>query len=73
MFPLDARAMTLFDTVEGKHHQYAMDDLYKSVTYFEAVYNQERKVLTHGVMRKGIRGIPPGIKQEGLYKNRSHI
>ena len=60
---LDVRVMALFDTVQEKHHQCAMYNLYKSATIFKAAYNHEKKGLTHGVTRKVIRGIPPCIQQ----------
>ena len=62
--PLDAIVMARFDTVEGKQHQCAIDNLYKSFTFFKAVYNHEKKVLTRGDTRKETRGVPPRIKQE---------
>ena len=37
--------MTLFDTVEEKHHQCAMDNIYKSAEFFNAAYNQEKNYL----------------------------
>ena len=66
LFPLDPRVMILFDTVEEKHHQQAMDNLYKSATFFKADCNHEKKVLTHGFTRKRMRCIPSCIKKEGF-------
>ena len=37
--PLDARFIDLFDTVERKHQQRAMDNIYNSSTFFKAAYN----------------------------------
>ena len=36
MLPLHARVMAIFDTVEEKRHQYAMDNIYNSDTFFKA-------------------------------------
>ena len=36
MFPLHYIVMAFFDTVEGKHHQRAIDNLYKSAAFFKA-------------------------------------
>ena len=33
--------MAFFDTVEGKHHHYAMYNIYNSDAFFRAVYNHE--------------------------------
>ena len=35
--------MAPFDTVEGKHHQYAMEYLYNLANFFKAAYNHEKK------------------------------
>ena len=35
MCPVDAITMAFFDTVEGKHHQCSMDNLYNSATFFK--------------------------------------
>ena len=42
MFPLHARVTALFGTVEIKHHQCAMDDLYNSAAFFKVAYNHEK-------------------------------
>ena len=34
--------MAFFDTVEGKHHQCAMDHLYNSDDFSKATYNHEK-------------------------------
>ena len=73
MSPLDARVMAIFDTVQEKNHQLAMDNLYNSATFFKAAYNHEKKVLTHGVTRKLMIGILQCIKQKELNKKKSHI
>ena len=42
MLPLHLKVMFFFDTVEGKHHQRAMDNIYISGTFFKAAYNYEK-------------------------------
>ena len=75
LFSLDKnyKVMEIFDTEEEKHHKPAMYSLYNQANFFKASYNNEKKVLTHGVTRKGTRGIPWCIKQEKLKSNKAHI
>ena len=61
ILPLDSRVTELFNTVEEKHHQCKMYNIYNSATLFKAEYNHLKKVPTHGATRKGMRGIPPCI------------
>ena len=42
MLPLHDIVMAFFDTVEGKHHQCAMDHLYNSDAFSKATYNHEK-------------------------------
>ena len=35
MLPLHARVIVFFDTVEEKHHQFAMDNIYNSDAFFQ--------------------------------------
>ena len=42
MLPLHARVVVFFDTVEGKHHQCAMYNLYNSDAFFMKAYNREK-------------------------------
>ena len=42
MLPLHLKVMFIFDTVDGKHHQRAMDNIYISGTFFKAAYNYEK-------------------------------
>ena len=44
--PLHSCVMGLFDTVEDKHHQCAMDNLYNSAAFCQAAYNHDKKVLS---------------------------
>ena len=39
MLPLHARVMAFFFTVEGKHHQFPMDNIYNSDAFFKEAYN----------------------------------
>ena len=64
LLPFDAIVMDLFDNVEGKHNQCAMGSLYNSATLFKAAYNNEKTLLTHGDMRKGMRDILSCVTQE---------
>ena len=43
MSPLHDIVMTLFDTVEEKHHRCSMYNLYNSATFFKVAYNHEKK------------------------------
>ena len=56
--PLHARVMALYDSVEDQNHHCAMDNLYNSAAFCKAAYNHEKRVLVHGVTRKGMRGLP---------------
>ena len=62
--PLHSRVLSLFDSLKDDHHQCGMDNLYNSAKFCRAAYQHERKVLCHGVTRKGVRGIPDCVKQE---------
>ena len=42
MLPLHDRVTDLFDTVEGKHHQRTMDNIYNSAKVFKESYNREK-------------------------------
>ena len=42
MLPFYARVMVFSDTVDGKHHQCAMDYLYNSDAFFKAAYNHKK-------------------------------
>eukprot|EP00957_Ditylum_brightwellii_P205410 15343762-Ditylum_brightwellii.AAC.1 len=41
-----------------------MDNLYNSVKIAKACYQHPKKVLVHGVIPKGGRGLPDAVKQE---------
>ena len=73
LLPLYAIAMPLFDSVEGKHRQCAMENIYNLATFFRAAYNHNKKVLICGVTRKVMIGIPTCIKQEGFNSKKAQI
>ena len=68
--PLHARVMALFDSLEEKYHHAGFDNLYNSASFCRASFNHNKKVLCHGVTRKGGRGIPDCVKQDEV-KNRT--
>ena len=71
--PLHARVMALFDSLKDDHHQCAMDNLYNSAAFCKAAVNHERKVLCHGVTRKGSRGIPTSVMQEEVKDRKKQL
>ena len=73
MSPLHSRVMSLFDSLEENYHQCAMDNLYNSVNFCKRAYNHEKKVLVHGVTRKGMRGIPKCVIQEEVKSKKGQI
>jgi hypothetical protein len=64
--PLHAHVMWLFDSLVDDHHQIGMDNLYNSAAFCRAAFLHLRKVLCHGIVRKGGRGAPKCI----IYKRR---
>ena len=50
-----------------------MDNIYNSDEFSEAAYNNEKKLLIHGVTRKGMRGTPTSVTQEELKSKKAHI
>ena len=73
MSPLHARCMALFDSLVDEFHQCAMDNLYNSATFCKRAYNHSKKVLVHGVTRKGMRGIPACVTQEEQKKRSDQV
>ena len=67
--PLYSSVMALFYALQDKNHFCGMDNLYKSATFCRKAYTHEKRVMVHGLARKGMRGIPAGVKQEDV-KNR---
>ena len=50
-----------------------MDNLYNSAAFCRAAFNHVRKVLCHGVARKGGRGIPPSVVQDEMKSRAAQI
>jgi hypothetical protein len=71
--PLHARVMWLFDSLLDDHHQVGMDNLYNSAAFCRAAFLHLRKVLCHGVVRKGGRGAPKCIIQEEVTDRKKQI
>ena len=71
--PLHARVMSLFDVLEENYHQCAMDNLYNSAAHCRAAFNHKRKVLCHGVARKGNRGIPACVAQKEMVSRKDQL
>jgi hypothetical protein len=71
--PLHARVMWLFDSLHDDHHQIGMDNLYNSAAFCRAAFLHFRKVLCHGVVRKGGRGAPRCIIQEEVKDRNKQI
>ena len=71
--PLHSRVMSLFDVLEEKHHQCAMDNLYNSASFCRAAYNHKQKVLCHGVARKGSRGVPSCVLQSEVLNRKDQM
>ena len=60
---LHSRVLYLFDSLKDKYHQCGMDNLYNLAKFCCAAYLHKKKVLCHGVTRKGDRGVPECVKQ----------
>ena len=56
--------MSLFESLADKFHLCGMDNLYTSAHFCKAAYQHEKKVLIHGVARKGGLGVPKSVLQE---------
>jgi hypothetical protein len=65
--------MWLFDSLLDDHHQIGMDNLYNSAAFCRAAFLHLRKVLCHGVVRKGGRGAPNCIIQEEVKDRNKQI
>ena len=69
--PLHSRVMALFDSLHDRNHICGMDNLYNSATFCRAAYTHKKRVMVHGVTRKGMRGLPKCvIQQEVLNRKR---
>ena len=47
-----------FDSLKDVHHHCGMNNLHNSANSCPVAYQHDRKVLCHGVTRKGLCGIP---------------
>ena len=61
--PLHCRVLALFDSLHDELHNCGMDNLYNSAKFCRGAYLHPKKVLCHGVARKGGRGVPECVKQ----------
>ena len=61
--PLHSRVMALFNAVKDSYHHCTMDNLYNSAAFCRAAFNHTRDILCQGLIRKGMRGIPPSVFQ----------
>ena len=71
--PLHSRVLSLFDSLKDDHHHCGMDNLYNSAKFCRAAYQHDRRVLCHGVTRKGGRGIPECVKQLEVTKRSEQL
>ena len=71
--PLHCRVMSLFDTLQDRNHICGMDNLYNSATFCRNAYTHDKRVLVHGVVRKGMRGVPAAVKQEEVKNRKKQI
>ena len=63
--------MSLFDSTKDKFYVFGMDNLYNSTLFCKVGFSHEMKVMVHRVTRKGMRGVPPAVKEEEV-KNRKN-
>ena len=61
--PLYSLVLALFDSLHDELHNCGMDNLYNSAKFCRGVSLHPKKVLCHGVARKGGRGVPECVKQ----------
>jgi len=62
--PLQARVLQLFNSTVEKHHVCGMDNIYNSARFCKRAFCHPKKVICHGVTRKGMHGLPLCVKQE---------
>ena len=73
MSPLHARVFSLYDSLKDEYHQCGMDNLYNSASNCRASYLHPKKVLVHGVARKGMRGIPACVRQDEVQNKKNQL
>ena len=62
--PLNSHMFPLFDWLDHKGHKVVMDDILNSVKFASAWFLHPLTILVHAVIHKGVRGVPPVVKQE---------
>ena len=50
-----------------------MDNLYNSAKFCKEAYMHKKKLMVHGVARKGIRGIPSSVIQDEVHSKKKQI
>ena len=73
MSPLHARVLSLFDSTKDKFRVCGVDKLYNSALLCNRTFSHLAKVMIHGVTRKGMRGIPTSVKQEGVKNGKQQL
>ena len=71
--PLDYSVMALFDYLQDNNYVCSMDNLYNSATFCRKAYTHDKRLMVHGVERKGVRGIPAVVKQEEVKNRKKQI
>ena len=71
--PLHSCVMGLFDSIEDKHHQFTMDNLYNSAAFCKAAYNHKKRVICHGVTRMGMQGTSKHVVQQEVKNRKEQI
>ena len=61
--PLHVRVLTLCSQLPDKYYTLGMDNLYNSTKLCRHAYSLKQKVMTHGVTRPSLRGVPDCVKQ----------
>ena len=65
--------MALFESFTDENHICAMDNFYNSATFCKEAYTHEKKVMVHGVARKGMRGMPSSVIQDEVHNKKKQI
>ena len=65
--------MSLFDSTKDNFYVCGMDHLYNLALFCKRIFSHEMKVMVHGVTRKGMRGIPTSVKQEGVKNGKQQL
>ena len=71
--PLHYRLMALFYALKDNNNVCGMDNLYNSAKFCRKSYTHYKRVMVHGVARKGMRGIPAVVKQDEVKNQKKHI